>query len=157
MTISFIFGLGAAGALEVWARTVTADTADSKITKHKHRTSNIQHPTSKERSQREALGVRGWMLGVGCFPIPVTLIISFFIFFLFWFSNVLILFGQGGPSSVALAALDAGFDECNAGPAVLDVRVFAAVAGKFFTGLPFAHVSFEAAMQPRKGVVKPFG
>src|ERR1039458_1013801 len=69
----------------------------------------------------------------------------------------LILFRHGGPSTVMLAAFDTGFDEGDASPAVLDVRVFAAVAVEFLAGLPFAHVHLEAAMQTGEGVVKRFG
>src|SRR5208283_5175301 len=64
------------------------------------------------------------------------------------------LFRQCGPGAVVLVAFHAGFDEGDTGPAILEVGVFAAIAGKFFTGLPFAHVGLEATMQPREGVVK---
>src|ERR1039457_3796713 len=68
----------------------------------------------------------------------------------------LILFGEGRPGTVLPAAFDASFNEGDAVPAVLDVSVFAADAGKLFTGLPLAHIGFEAAMQAREGVVKRF-
>ncbi len=61
------------------------------------------------------------------------------------------------PLAVGRGGLDAGFDERDAGPAVLDVGVFAAVAIEFFAGLPFAHVGLETAVQPRESVVKRFG
>src|ERR1700722_2109708 len=53
-------------------------------------------------------------------------------------------------------ALDTSFNESDAHPAVLDVRVFAAVADEFSASLPLADINLEAAMQPGKSVVKRF-
>ena len=43
----------------------------------KHSTLNIQRPTLKERTRREALDVGSWMLNVKCFPIPKLLLCCF--------------------------------------------------------------------------------
>src|SRR5258707_3745451 len=60
-------------------------------------------------------------------------------------------FRQGRPGAFFGRAFEAGFDEGDAHPAVIDIGVLGAVAGEFFARLPFAHVGFEAAMEAGEG------